>query len=276
MSNRIAVTIGVLVLAAASTVAAQPAAFDHTYAAYGAVLAGYVSNGRVNYATLKAERAALDRVVTAFGAVTKADEGAWSRPQRLAYWINAYNLFTLRAIVDHYPIRGSWLSLYPRSSIRQIDGVWTGLLWNAGGRQVTLDAIEHQILRPEFAEPRIHFAINCAAVGCPPLSREPYLPEQLEAQFDAAAVRYLGSAHGLVVAGTTLRLSSIFKWFGDDFVSTFADRGPAGRSATDRALLAMVAAYGPPVAQALARQAATRVAHLSYDWSLNDTAAAPR
>ncbi len=263
---------GVVALILATAAGAQPAGFDHTYAAYGSVLAGHVAGDRVNYASLTAGRPALDRVVEAFGAVTRSEEAAWSRPQRLAYWINAYNLFTLRAVVDHYPIRGRWLSIYPRSSIRQIDGVWTGLRWNAAGRQMTLDAIEHQILRPEFAEPRLHFAINCAAVGCPPLATEPYRPERLEAQLDAAAERYVASPRGLVVSDTTLRLSSIFKWFGGDFVARFAGRGPAGRSATDRAVLGVVAAYGPPAAQALALRATTRIAYVSYDWSLNDTA----
>jgi hypothetical protein len=95
---------------------------------------------------------------------------AWSRAQQMAFWINAYNAFTLRAIVDHYPIEGSRFSLHPRNSIRQIDGVWTSLAWKAAGRTVTLDDIEHRILRPTFREPLVHFAVNCASVSCPPLA----------------------------------------------------------------------------------------------------------
>lgn len=153
----------------------------------------------------------------------------------MAHWINAYNLFTLKAVVDHYPIRGSWLSIYPKNSIRQIDGVWTRLRWNAGGRQVTLDDIEHHLLRPEFTDPRVHFAVNCASIGCPPLAREPFRGEAVGAQLDAAAVRYLAGATGLVESGTTLRLSRIFKWYGSDFDATFLARGPAGRRGTERA-----------------------------------------
>jgi Protein of unknown function, DUF547 len=248
------------------------AGFDHAYEAYGALLATHLDGTRVDYARLVANRAALDRVAATFGVVTQAEEAAWPAPQRMAYWINAYNLFTLKAVVDHYPIRGSWLSFYPKNSIRQIDGVWTRLRWNAGGRQVTLDEIEHRILRPEFKDPRVHFAVNCASIGCPLLAREPFRGELLGAQLDAAAVRYLAGATGLVVSGTTLRLSSIFKWYGSDFEAQFLARGPAGRRGTERALLGMVAAYGPPAAQVLARDPGTRIAWLDYDWTLNDVA----
>jgi Protein of unknown function, DUF547 len=246
--------------------------FDHTYANYGALVTAHLAGTRVDYARLVSNLSALDSVAAAFGAVTLAEEADWPAPQRMAYWINAYNLFTLKAVVDRYPIRGSWLSVYPRNSIRQIGGVWTTLRWNAGGRQVTLDDIEHRILRPQFKDPRVHFAVNCASIGCPPLAREPFRGNQLEAQLDAAATRYLGSETGLVVAGTTLRLSSIFKWYGSDFDARFMARGPAGRRGTERALLGMVAEYGPPTAQTLARDAGTRIAYLDYDWTLNDVA----
>jgi hypothetical protein len=245
--------------------------FDHTYAGYGSLLTTYVVGDRIDYARLTANRSALDGVVTAFAAVTRDEEAGWSRPRRMAYWINAYNLFTLRAIVDHYPIRGRWLSLYPKNSIRQIDGVWTDLQWNAAGRRITLDAIEHSLLRPEFQDPRVHFALTCASLGCPPLTGEPYTGDELDAHLDRAAVRYLASPRGLVVAGTTLQLSSIFKWYGNDFDARFSALGPAGRTVTDRALLAVAATYGPPAARTLARQASTRIAYLAYDWTLNDT-----
>lgn len=270
MSIRTLLVAGLLPLLAGPAVA-DSRGFDHTYAGYAAVLAQHVSGDLVDYAKLKSNRAALDRVVAEFGTVTQAEEAAWPRAQRLAYWINAYNVFTLRAIVDHYPIQGSWFSLYPKNSIRQIDGVWTDLQWSAGGRRITLDDLEHKLLRPQFQDPRVHFAVNCASLGCPPLATEPYRAATLEAQLDAAAVRYLQSPRGLTAEGGTLRLSSIFKWFGGDFEARFAAAGPTGRSATDRALLGVVAKYGPAPAQALARSAQTRIAFLDYDWSLNDT-----
>lgn len=259
-------------LALAGSTSAAAADVDHTYAAYASVLAAHVSGERVDYRSLTAGRAALDAVVASFAAVTREEEARWARPQRMAFWINAYNVFTLRAIVDHYPIRGRWLSLYPKNSIRQIDGVWTGRRWNAAGRQITLDDIEHRLLRPEFQDPRVHFALNCASVGCPVLAEAPYRGDDLDEHLDRAAVRYLASPHGLVVTNTILRLSSIFKWYGRDFDARFSALGPAGRSGSDRALLGVVATYGPPAARTLAQQAGTRIGFLAYDWTLNDSA----
>ena len=198
------------------------------------------------------------------------EERGWTRDQRLAFWINAYNAFTLRAIVDHYPIRSPWLTLQPRNSIRQIDGVWTKLTWRAAGRTLTLDDIEHKILRPEFKEPRVHFAINCASVGCPPLAADPYRPATLDAQLDAAARRYLASAQGLRIDGDTLLVSKILEWYGEDFVARFAPDAAGTPDRLERAVRAVVERFGPPAAAELARKPATRIRFLDYDWSLND------
>ncbi len=271
---RLVATAALGALLAAAPVTAQDG-FDHDYDRYGDLLRSHLSGPRVDYAALVEHRQALDDVVEEFGGVSSATLESWSRPQRLAYWINAYNLFTLRAIVDHYPIEGSWLSLHPSDSIRQIDGVWDELLWRAGGREVTLDQIEHEIVRPTFTEPRIHFAVNCASLGCPPLAAEPYLPTRLDAQLDAAAVGYLASPHGLRVSGSTLMVTRIFDWYGEDFVEQFADQPAARRSDKERAILAVIARYGPPAAGTLATSDAASLGYLDYDWSLNDTATAP-
>src|SRR4029077_10440198 len=132
------------------------ASFDHAYDRYAKVIRDHVRMPSVDYSALKKGRAVLDAAVDGFAQATAAEERAWTREQRLAFWINAYNAFTLRAIVDHYPIQSSWLSLLPRlwfqvpaNSIRQIDGVWTRAAWRAAGRTLSLDDIEHKILRPE-------------------------------------------------------------------------------------------------------------------------------
>jgi inosine-uridine nucleoside N-ribohydrolase len=246
------------------------ARFDHGYQAYAQVLRDYVRPPRVDYAALANGRAALDGAVAALAAPAAIEERQWTNEQRLAFWINAYNAFTLRAIVDHYPIHGSWFTLSPRNSIRQIDGVWTTLTWRAAGRTLTLDDIEHKILRPEFKEPRVHFAINCASVGCPPLAAEPYRAVALDAQLDEAARRYLASPQGLRVEGETLRVSRILEWYGDDFVARFAPEAQGKPDRVERAVRGVVARFGPPAAADLARKESTRVRFLNYDWSLND------
>jgi hypothetical protein len=253
-----------IAISVAATVASSAAAdVDHSYTAYGRLLERVVVGARVDYRGLIAMRADLDAVAAGFDAAGTRTVAQWSRAEQMAFWINAYNVFTLRAIVDHYPIRGHWFTTSPRNSIRQIDGVWTRLTWRAAGRALTLDQIEHEILRPVFKDPRVHAAINCASVGCPPLSREPYVPARLDAQLDDAARRYLASPQGLQLAGDRIRVSSIFKWYGADF----------GVPETD-AVLAFVARFGPPGAAAVAAGGRTRLEFLDYDWSLNDTASA--
>ena len=244
--------------------------FDHEYWGYAKLLHDHVHAVVVDYTALKEHRGMLAQVMTTFAEPSAADERAWTRERRLSFWINAYNLFTLRAIVDHYPIRSAWLTLQPRNSIRQIDGVWTALSWSAAGRTVTLDDIEHRILRPEFKEPRVHFAINCASVGCPPLSADPYRPVTLNEQLDAAARRYLAREQGLQIRGDTLRVSRILEWYGEDFVPAFAPEAAGTPDRLERVARAVVVRFGPAAAAELARKPSTRIKYLDYDWSLND------
>jgi hypothetical protein len=239
--------------------------FDHRYAAYGDLLARHVNGTRVDYRGLSSDRAALEGALAAFAGVSTDVERGWTPPERLAFWINAYNLFTLDAIVDHYPIRARLFTLQPRNSIRQIDGVWTKLSWAIAGRQLTLDGIEHGIIRKEFREPLIHFAVNCASISCPPLRPEPYVASKLSHQLEESARRYLASLEGARIEGSTLRVSSIFKWYGGDFVKTNAPE-----SSVDRAILDVLRTYGPPDVARRAADPATRLSYLSYNWTLND------
>ena len=251
------------------SVAALIDGFDHQYDAYGRMLSAHIQGTLVDYAALEKDRATLDRVVATFDGPATRDEPRWTRAERMAFWINAYNAFTLKAIVDHYPIRSRWFTRHPRNSIRQIDGVWTTRQWRAGGRTVSLDDIEHEILRPTFGDARIHFAVNCASIGCPPLAAEPYRAPTLDAQLDAAARRYLSAPQGLRIDGGTLRVSSIFKWYGQDFVAGFAPLALSGRDSVARAIRGTIIRYGPPEAAALARSDGG-IAFLEYDWTLND------
>lgn len=267
-------SIAAAVLAVLLATDLSASSFDHAYAQYAAALR-YVRLPLVDYRALKDNRAVLDQAVAAFASPAAAGEPRWTRDQRMAFWINAYNAFTLRAIVDHYPIRSGLFTLQPRNSIRQIDGVWTDLTWQAAGRTVTLDDIEHRILRPTFNDARIHFAVNCASISCPPLAAQPYRAETLDAQLTEAARTFLGSREGMRVEGDTLFVSSIFKWYGEDFVAEYAPgapAAPAGASATQRAILGVAIKYGPPAAARLAQSGRARIRFLDYDWSLNDAA----
>ena len=253
-----------------------PDGFDHAYRAYADILRAHVVGTRVDYAKLQQSRAALDEVIDELGEVTAVQFGGWSAVQQIAYWINAYNAFTLQAIVEHYPIKGSlfsWLSLTPRNSIKQIDGVWTRLRWRAAGAEMTLDEIEHETLRANYDEPRIHFAVNCASVSCPPIRRDPYTAERLDRQLILAARDYLASELGLQVDGASLRVSSLFNWYGEDFIDQFSHLVDANGSAKNRAILGVVAKYGPADASRLAQAGSARIRFLKYDWSLNDVAA---
>ena len=258
-----------------NTTVSTETSFDHSYQTYGDVLRTHVIGTRVHYASLKRNRGALDAVVNMLGRVTQDELTHWTREHQIAYWINAYNALTLQAIVNHYPIQNRWFSLFtftPRNSIKQIDGVWTELRWRAAGADMTLDEIEHETLRVKYDEPRIHFAVNCASVSCPPLRPEPYVADRLERQLILAARDYLASDLGLQVDGTRLRVSSIFKWYGEDFISGYAHLVDANKSARDRAILGVVSKYGPTQASVLVQEGMARIRFLRYDWSLNDTA----
>src|SRR6185503_14717686 len=164
---------------------------------------------------------------------------------------------------------GSWFSLAPRNSIRQIDGVWTKLEWRAAGRTITLDGIEHGLLRPEFGDARVHMAINCASKSCPPLRAEPYVGADLDRQLDDAARGYLASPEGSRVDGGGLLLSKIFEWYGSDFVKQYAPPPGDADGSAERGIRGFVEHYGPPESAAAAK-AGAKIRFLEYDWSLND------
>ncbi len=249
----------------------QNSTFDHTYATYGRLLREHVVDTRVDYTTLKQNRSTLDEVVQTFSQITESDFTNWSTPRQLAFLINAYNIFTLQVIIDHYPIERRWFDFWnPANSIKQIPGVWSTLRWQMSGTQLTLDDIEHNMLRRNYAEPRIHFAVNCAAISCPPLKSEPYVDMRLERQLALATRDFLASDNGIRVEDDYLHVSRLFDWYGDDFVGDYANLVEVPGTVRDRAIAGIIAKYGPSAASQVAQSGRAQIRFLPYDWSLND------
>jgi len=230
--------------------------------AWAELLARHVKAGRIDqtrltmveYAALGADPAYLKALADFEAADPDAMAG---EDERFAFWINAYNLMAIRTVVDHYPL----------ASIRDAGGifrpVWKRVAGKAGGREVTLDQIEHEILRPRFRDPRVHFAIVCASVSCPDLRPEPYRAATLSAQLDDAALSFLANpAKGLRIdeEKKSLQVSSIFKWFAEDFAATGGVVAFV-KAKADGDIAARVAAFGD-----------NDLTYLDYDWSLNDRA----
>ncbi len=252
---------------------AVAADFDQTHGLFGQILKTHVQDGLVDYAALKADRGRLDTYVAALGAVSQESFASWGRDDRFAFWINAYNAFTLKVIIDNYPIEGSWFSLYPRNSIRQISGVWDKIKFTAVGRKITLNDIEHQVLRKEFKDPRLHGAINCASASCPELRNEPYLADRLNEQLDDAARRFARDTfrNRVDVESKTLHASEIFKWFYKDFLSAYAPDGSfAGLSGKEAAAGSFMARFADEGSASAIKAGGFDVEWLSYDWELND------
>ncbi len=152
--------------------------------------------------------------------VSEADYSKFNTPSKLAFLINAYNAFTVRLILDHYPLKSITEIGSPFSSLNLARGTpWKKEFFQLLGQTRTLDWIEHEKLRKDFKEPRIHFAIVCASIGCPNLRSEAFIEKNLETQLQEAKVGFLQnpSKNSYDKTKNLLKLSQIFNWFKDDF-----------------------------------------------------------
>jgi len=272
-----AMAYALVLFAAAYAAAAVVGAPAFSYADYAGVLKAYVNErSLVDYKGLKVHPEGLDAFVRQLAELKPQVYDTWPEDAKVAFWLNAYNALTLKLIITHYPIQTSFPArlLYPDNSIRQIKGAWTDIKWDVMGRQVTLDYIEHDALMKNFDEPRIHAALVCASMSCPPLRAEPYEGERLAAQLDDQARRFLADPQkGLRIERDTSRiyLSSIFDWFGDYFVKKFGtDSSFAGQSKNERAVLNFVSGYVSAEDRQYLQTQKYTVKFMSYDWSLNE------
>jgi hypothetical protein len=207
---------------------------------------------RFNYKGIsKDDRAAIKAYIATLSAVPIS---AFARPEQLGYWINLYNALTVDVVLDHYPV----------DSIRDIDispgffsdGPWGKVLVTVEGEGLTLNDIEHRILRPIWKDPRIHYAVNCASVGCPNLMRKAYTPARMEKLMEKAARRYVNNARGVRVDRDGLVVSSIYVWFQDDF------------GGSDAAVIEHLRKYAAEPLLKLLEGRKAIDGHF-YDWSLN-------
>ena len=187
-----------------------------SHQAWDQLLKSHVSSdGKVNYKGFIRDKAKLEAYLNTLSS-NAPDRSTWSKNEQLAYWINAYNAFTVKLIVDNYPTE-SIKDLGPKLKIPLISDVWHYKFFKIGGQESSLDEIEHSILRKEFEEPRIHFAINCASVSCPPLLNEAFMANKLESQLQKVAVNFINDPKRNIITPEAAQVSSIFSWFKGDF-----------------------------------------------------------
>ncbi len=230
-------------------------AIDHSL--WNALLQKYVDQaGGVNYAALKAspDSAALDGYIATLSSASLQVPA--SLEGQKAFWINAYNAVTVKGILQEYPTT----SIRNHTSETGGYNIWKNLMLNVGGRQISLDSMEHKALRP-MGDPKIHFAIVCASGGCPRLLNQAYVRENLNAQLDLNTRHFFSLAQNFQHDPRTqsFKLSKIMEWFGTDFGHDQA------------AQLRAIAPYLPTqAAQAAANANAARVSYLGYSWKLNE------
>jgi len=244
------------------------AEFDHEHAAWDRLLVKHVQwlpdnkQSRVDYAGFQRDRAALKAVLDAQSAVPKPDFDAWSRERRMAFLINAYNAFTVELILTRYP---NLKSIKDLGSF--VQSPWKKKFFSLLGEPRHLDWLEHEQLRPLYMDPRVHAALNCASIGCPALRHQAFVATQLEAQLEDGMQRFLADRTRNHVRNGRLEVSSIFKWFREDF-----EHGHQGFTRVEDVFARYAAQLSDrPDEQAQLRARALSVDHLDYDWSLNDS-----
>ena len=207
------------------------------------------SEGLVNYRGFVTEAEQFDKYLELLSASPPSEK--WSREAKLSYWINAYNAFTVKLIADNYPVKGI-RELGPILSIPAINTVWHKKFFKIGGMDFNLDRIEHQILRKEFNEPRIHFAIVCASISCPKLLNQAYVAERIDEQLTDQTRDFLADTSRNIISPNKVELSKIFSWFKGDFTKKTS-------------LIQFLNKFSPLIIDPEAS-----ISYLKYNWGLND------
>ena len=215
---------------------------------YGELLNKYVKNGLVDYQGIKNEEAVLEEYLK---ILENTNVKALSADEQFAFYVNSYNAWTIKLILGAYP---------EIKSIKELGNIfktpWQKKIVRINGEVITLDDVEHKILRKKFKDPRVHFAVNCASRSCPPLISEPYRGSNLNQQLDQSTRAFINDPESNYLKGNKLYVSKIFKWFPEDF---------------DDDILGFFLLYaeGDFKKELEARKDKIKIEYLHYDWSLN-------
>ena len=224
---------------------------EFSHELFDQVLQKYVdSQGRVDYAGLKNDPGTLGSYLDLLAVNVPSDKATFQTG--LTFWINAYNALTIKGVLDHYPT----------TSVRKIKlfgGFFSRIKFQVGGRSYTLDNIEHDIIRSEFGDPRIHFALVCASLGCPILENRSFVPETLEERLDNATANFINNPEKVRLdrENRVLYLSQIFEWYAEDFEDTHDS------------VINFISEYLPEVDAAFLKGKEVQIQYVQYDWSLN-------
>lgn len=229
------------------SLSAQAERFDHSHQEFDELLRDVVViNGhqsRVQYAEVTAQRQKLEGYLANLSGVSRVQFDGFDADQQLAFLINTYNAYQLKQVIDHYPIK----------SIKDVGSFfsspWSKEFFTLFGEPASLDLVEHGLIRTLFQEPRIHFAVNCASISCPPLLAEAFVGERLNTQLESATFNFLQDSAANRLEGDTLYLSKIFDWYSEDFQD---------------GVVKFVARYRPEWANA------DDLDYTDYDWNLNE------
>ncbi len=234
--------------------------FDHAHTLFDELLRAHVKGDWLDYRGMAGERKKLNRYLNELHAVTPEELRAWTRDQRFAFWINVYNAHAIALVLDHYPLH----------SIKDIGGILFGQVWDkeivpmrahhpeGKDEHLSLDDVENGILRPDFEDARVHVAINCASLSCPPIMKGAFVAERLEEDLERLMRAFVVDPlrNRFDEAEGKLQLSRIFDWFEKDFAR---DAGSVRE---------YLLRFAPPEKAEFIRKA--ELEHMDYDWSLND------
>jgi hypothetical protein len=235
--------------------------------------------GMVDYTTLRRKRLTLKALLREFENLDPREYRTWSKEDKIAFWLNAYNIQMLKIITYNYPIQSRrHLRLYPGwgpNSILHIKGMWTDYKFLVMDEEFTLSEIDKRFFRKEFDDPRIFFAVSNGSMSSPPLRNEPYYGHRLDEQLDDQVRRFLSSPLAFRIDKRKRRvyLSSIFQIssYGKEFIGKFAiDRKFKGQSPTTRAVLNFIANYVSANKVSFLEVGNYSVKYIKHDWTIND------